>query len=102
MIFRLENVRGALAAASLALLCTACSSSVNSTMLARVTDGMKAGQVETLLGQPTRIEQAEVPDMSGIISGKVYHYTSTQGDAQVVFVNDAVFKTEFVPEGKHA
>ncbi len=79
---------------------TACSSGVSSTQLAQVGNGMKVAQVEALLGLPTRIEESEITDMSGIISGKVYYYSSERGDAQVVLVNDRVFSTAFVAGGK--
>jgi outer membrane protein assembly factor BamE (lipoprotein component of BamABCDE complex) len=80
------------------VLLTACSSGVDSTALARVSDGMKIDQVEALLGQPTRIEESEVTGATG----KVYDYLSSGGTARVVFINDVVFDTKFIPEGKHA
>jgi hypothetical protein len=84
------------------LLCAACSSAVDSAALARVSDGMKVEQVEAILGRPTHIDQSEIPDMGGIIDGKVYDYSSPGGEARVVFVNNTVFRTEFIPPGKHA
>ncbi len=76
----------------------ACSSAVTQTKLNQVTNGMKADQVTTLLGQPTRIDQAE----STGLTGQVYHYVSTQGDARVVFINGTVFETNFDASGGHA
>jgi hypothetical protein len=35
-------------------------------------------------------------------AGQVYHYLSSAGDGRVVFVNGAVFETNFVPVGAHA
>ena len=81
-----------------ALILVACSSSVTASRLAQVREGMKTAEVETILGRPTRIEQAEITGLTG----KVYHYQSGAGDGQVVFVNDAVFKTDFVPAGGRA
>ena len=80
------------------LLLTACSSAITPSSLTKVSNGMKLDQVETLLGRPTTIDESETTG----VTGKVYHYTSAEGDARVVFINDAVFKTEFIPEGKHA
>jgi len=102
MTLRSRPVRAGAALIGLALLLAACSSGVSSEALAQVSKGMKVGQVESLLGRPTRIDESEITDMGGIIGGKVYHYTSTRGDARVIFINDTVFKTEFVPEGKEA
>jgi outer membrane protein assembly factor BamE (lipoprotein component of BamABCDE complex) len=76
----------------------ACSSAVTASQLTQVTTGMKTDQVQKILGQPTRIDQSEITGLSG----QVYHYVSSAGDGQVVFVNDAVFETNFVPAGAHA
>ncbi len=79
-----------------AILIAGCSSSVTPAKLGQVSPGMKTDQVEALLGQPTRIEQSEITGLTG----EVYHYVSRQGDGRVVFVNGAVFSTQFVPEIK--
>jgi outer membrane protein assembly factor BamE (lipoprotein component of BamABCDE complex) len=76
----------------------ACSSAVTASQLTQVILGMKTDQVQKLLGQPTRIDQSEITGLTG----QVYHYISSAGDGQVVFVNDAVFETNFVPVGAHA
>jgi len=81
-----------------ALVLVACSSAVTQTKLNQVTNGMKTDQVETLLGQPTRIDQSEITGLTG----QVYHYVSKQGDGRVVFINGAVFETSFDASGGHA
>jgi outer membrane protein assembly factor BamE (lipoprotein component of BamABCDE complex) len=81
-----------------ALVLAACSSSVTSARLSQINDGMKTSQVEALLGRPTRIDQSEITGLTG----QVYHYLSSAGDGRVVFVNGAVFETNFVPVGAHA
>jgi outer membrane protein assembly factor BamE (lipoprotein component of BamABCDE complex) len=86
----------ALAVTVMALV--ACSSAVTQTKLNQITNGMKADQVTTLLGQPTRIDQSEITGLTG----QVYHYVSRQGDARVVLINGAVFETSFDAAGGHA
>ena len=81
-----------------ALLLATCSSAVTQSRLAQVATGMKADQVQKLLGQPTRIDQSEITGLTG----QVYHYLSGAGDGRVVFVNDLVFETDFIPAGAHA
>jgi outer membrane protein assembly factor BamE (lipoprotein component of BamABCDE complex) len=81
-----------------ALFFGGCSSAVTSSRLTQITNGMKSSQVEALLGRPTRIDHSEITGLTG----QVYHYISSSGDGRVVFVNDAVFKTDFVPAGAHA
>ena len=71
---------------------TACSSAVVSVAQGRVTTGMKPDQVEAILGRPTHIDES---DTTGV-TGKVYLYVNNDGWARVIFVNDTVFKTEFV------
>ena len=80
------------------VLLAACSSAVTQARLAKITSGMKAAPVEAILGQPTRIDHSEITGLTG----QVYHYISSQGDARVVFVNDSVFETDFIAEGAHA
>lgn len=77
---------------------SACSSAITSTKLAKVIDGMSTEQVEQLLGQPTRIDHAEITGLTGL----VYHYVSPQGDGRVVFLNGTVFETQFDSTGGHA
>jgi outer membrane protein assembly factor BamE (lipoprotein component of BamABCDE complex) len=84
--------------AVIALVLVACSSTVTQTKLNQVTNGMKTDQVTTLLGQPTRIDHSEEVGLTG----EVYHYVSSQGDARVVFINGAVFETKFDASGGHA
>jgi hypothetical protein len=87
----------AIVVGALALL-TGCASPAYSTKLLRISTGMKTAQVETILGRPTRIDHSEITGLTG----QVYHYISASGDGRVVFVNDAVFETDFVPAGAHA
>ncbi len=82
--------------ATLAL--TACSSAVSPAKMARIQPGMKADQVETILGRPAHIDQSETADQT--LNGEVDHYPAPNGEGRVVFVNHAVFKAEFVPAGK--
>jgi hypothetical protein len=55
-------------------------------------------QVEDVLGSPTRTEQSESADQT--IHGAVYHYATYGTDIKIVFVNGAVFRTEFLPGAK--
>ena len=80
------------------LLLGACSSAVTASRLTQIQSGMKTNQVEAILGRPTRIDQSEITGLTG----QVYHYQSRAGDGRIVFVNDAVFETDFVPAGVHA
>jgi outer membrane protein assembly factor BamE (lipoprotein component of BamABCDE complex) len=81
-----------------ALMLAACSSSVTASRLTQIQDGMKTSQVESILGRPTHIDQSQITGLTG----QVYHYISGAGDGRVVFVNDTVFETNFVPAGAHA
>ena len=81
---------------ALALALGACSSAVTPGKLQRVSGGMKTDQVTKLLGPPSRIEHSEITGLTG----DVYHYDSDQGDAVVVFINGAVFKTNFIRGAK--
>jgi len=94
----METILRCLLLPAATLLLGACSSAVTQSQLTQVTPGMKTDQVQKILGQPTRIDQSEITGLSG----QVYHYVSSAGDGQVVFVNDAVFETNFVPAGAHA
>jgi outer membrane protein assembly factor BamE (lipoprotein component of BamABCDE complex) len=83
---------------AVALALIACSSAVTPDKLQQISDGMKPDQVTTLLGQPTRIDHAEITGLTG----DVYHYVSSKGDGRVVFVNGAVFETAFDANRGHA
>jgi outer membrane protein assembly factor BamE (lipoprotein component of BamABCDE complex) len=80
------------------LLAEGCSSAVTQDKLQQISNGMKSDQVTALLGQPTRIDQSEITGLTG----QVYHYVSAQGDGRVVFINGAVFETNFDAFGGHA
>ena len=82
--------------ASLALVLASCSSAATPEKISRIKPAMKVAEVEAILGRPDHIEQAETTGLRG----EVYHYTGSGGEGQVVFLNDVVFKAEFVPEGK--
>jgi hypothetical protein len=97
-MIRHARISAWMASLGASLLLTACSSAVTPATLAKVSCGMKLDQVETIFGRPTRIDESETTG----VTGKVYHYSSAEGDARVVFINDTVFKTEFIPEGTHA
>ncbi len=78
------------------LLLTACSSAVTPEKISQIHPAMKTDEVKALLGPPARIDQAETTG----IRGEVYHYPSSRGEGRVIFLNDAVFKAEFVPGAK--
>ena len=77
----------------LPLALAACSSAVTPARLEKIDEGMKTDEVVAQLGQPTRIDHAEITGLTG----DVYHYISNGGDARVIFVNGSVFNTQFVP-----
>jgi outer membrane protein assembly factor BamE (lipoprotein component of BamABCDE complex) len=74
----------------------ACSSSISAEKIAQIHPAMKVDQVEALLGPPVHIDQSETTGLRG----EVYYYPGPEGEGRVIFLNDAVFKAEFVPEGK--
>jgi len=74
----------------------ACSSSISAEKISQVKPAMKVDQVEAILGQSAHIDQAETTGLRG----EVYHYPGPGGEGRVIFLNDAVFKAEFVPGGK--
>jgi hypothetical protein len=82
--------------ASLAL--TACSSSISAEKISRIKPAMNAAQVEAILGRPAHIDQAETVGLRG----EVYDYPGPRGEGRVIFLNDAVFKAEFVPGEKQS
>jgi len=79
-----------------ALALTACSSAVTPDKMAQIKPGMKTDQVEAILGRPARIEQSETTGLSG----EVDYYPAPNGDGRVIFLNNIVFKAEFVPGAK--
>lgn len=79
-----------------ALILAACSSAATPEKMAQIKASMTPDQVTTLLGQPAHIDHAETLGLRG----DVYHYPAPGGEGRVVFLNDAVFKAEFVPGGK--
>jgi hypothetical protein len=74
----------------------ACSSAVTPEKISRIHPSMKPDEVKTVLGKPVRIDHAETTGLSG----DVYHYPASNGEGRVIFLNDAVFKAEFIPGGK--
>jgi hypothetical protein len=78
------------------LVLAACSSTATAQKMAQVHPGMKVEVVEAILGRPDHIDQAETTGLRG----EVYYYPGTAGEGRVIFLNDAVFKAEFVPGGK--
>ena len=77
-------------------LLSGCGSGVDAQKIREVKPSMSVPQVETLLGRPSHIDEAETTGLRG----QVYDYTSSHGEGRVVFLNDAVFKAEFIPEVK--
>jgi hypothetical protein len=61
----------------------------------RIKPAMKPSDVEAILGPPASIEHSETTGLTG----DLYHYPAPTGEGRVVFLNDAVFKAEFVPAG---
>jgi outer membrane protein assembly factor BamE (lipoprotein component of BamABCDE complex) len=80
-------------AVAAACVLAACSSAVTPSKLQQVHNGMKPEQVAALLGQPVRVDHAEITGLTG----DVYYYPAATGRAKVVFVDDAVFTTGFIP-----
>ena len=79
-----------------ALALAACSSAVTPDKIAQIKPAMNAAQVEAILGRPTRIEQSETTGLTG----EVDYYPASNGEGRVIFLNNAVFKAEFVPGAK--
>jgi len=77
------------------LALTACSSAVTQEKMALIKPQMKVGDVTAILGQPARIDHSETTGLTG----EVYHYPAPHGEGRVIFLNDAVFKAEFIPGG---
>jgi hypothetical protein len=85
-----------IAAATVAL--TACASCGLDSKLGLIKPGMKADQVQALLGSPNRIDETQTEDQT--VTGQVYHYTTPAGDGRVVFVNGIVFSATILPATK--
>ena len=79
-----------------ALVLSACSASMNREKISQIKPAMKVDQVEAILGAPASIDQSETTG----VRGEVYRYPGSAGEGRVIFLNDAVFKAEFVPERK--
>jgi hypothetical protein len=71
---------------------TACSSAATPDKMARIKPAMTAAHVEAILGQPARIEQSETTGLSG----EVDYYPASNGEGRVIYLNNAVFKADFV------
>lgn len=79
-----------------ALALVGCAGRITPEKIALVKPGMTEAQAEAILGPPARIEEAETTG----IRGKVYHYPAGQEEAQVVFLNDQVYRAALVPVPK--
>jgi outer membrane protein assembly factor BamE (lipoprotein component of BamABCDE complex) len=79
-----------------ACLLAGCSSGVDAQKMGEIKPAMSTTQVEALLGQPSHIDHAETTGLRG----DVYDYVSIRGEGRVVFLNDVVFKAEFLPASK--
>ena len=77
---------------------SACTSALTPEKMAQIKPAMKVEQVEALLGHPARIDQSETTDT--LLRGETWHYPASNGEGRVVFLNDAVFKAEFIPQDK--
>jgi uncharacterized lipoprotein YmbA len=80
------------------LLLTACSSAATSGKMAQIKPAMSLDQVQAILGRPARIEHSQSADQT--ITGEVDYYSAPNGQGRVVFVNNVVFKADFVPGAK--
>ncbi len=74
----------------------ACSSAATPDKISQIKPAMKPDQVEAILGQPTHIDHAETTGLQG----DLYHYAAPNGEGRVVFLNEVVFKAEFIPGAK--
>jgi hypothetical protein len=84
--------------AAVALTITACSTCGIENEMSLVKPGMKADQVEKILGRPARIDETQTADQT--LTGETYHYSTPSGEGRVVFVNGTVFKAEFLAGAK--
>jgi len=78
------------------LLLTACSSAVTPGKISQIHASMKSDEVKALLGPPAHIDQSETTGLHG----EAYHYPTPNGEGRVIFLNDIVFKAEFIPGAK--
>lgn len=85
----------ALPCAAVLTLC-ACSSAVTPDKMARIKPAMTPAEVEAILGRPASREQSETTGLTG----KADYYPGPNGEGRVIFLNDTVFKAEFVPGAK--
>ncbi len=83
---------------AMALTLAACSTCGLDSKLGLIKPGMKANQVENILGRPARIDATQTDDQT--VTGQVYHYSTPSGECRVVLVNGVVFKAEFLAEIK--
>ena len=84
--------------AAAAIVVTACSTCGIENEMGLIKRGMKADQVEAILGRPARIDETQTADQT--VAGQVYHYSTPSGEGRIVFVNGTVFKAEFLAEIK--
>ena len=81
---------------AVAFVLAACSSGATAEKISQIKPAMKVDEVEAILGRPDHIDQSETTGLQG----QVYYYNGSRGQGRVVFLNDAVFKADFVPGGK--
>ena len=78
-----------------ALALCACSSAISPDKMARIQPAMKPAEVEAILGRPASIEHSQSATTD--ITGEVDYYPGPNGQGRVIFVNNTVFKAEFIP-----
>jgi hypothetical protein len=64
--------------------------------MSQIHSGMKTTEVEAILGRPAHIDQSETTGLRG----ELYDYPSPAGEGRVVFLNDVVFKSEFISRAR--
>jgi hypothetical protein len=77
---------------------TACSSGTTAAKMAQVKPGMTSATVQSILGQPARIDHSETSDQT--VTGEVDHYPANNGEGRVVYINGSVFTADFVSGAK--
>ena len=75
---------------------SACSSGVTPEKISQIKPEMKPDQVEAILGQPDHIDHSETTGLQG----DAYYYKGSAGQGRVVFLNNFVFKADFIPGAK--
>jgi hypothetical protein len=80
---------------SAALALCACSSAVTPDKMAQIKPAMNPAEVEAILGRPAYIEHSQSATTD--LTGEVDYYPAPNGQGRVVFVNNTVFKAEFIP-----